>query len=153
MDFNYKNSQVIIDSEKKVIELAPNSILLDGLMIDMAGEYEKGWFLAYAHELPELRIYQMRVEGYTVGYIPNIVSELSAEQLDFLWDLDVLVMPTSKGSIALLEKIEPSFLITYGETAHEFATAVGVAEPQVTKYKLREADLSGEKMGVVVMGE
>jgi hypothetical protein len=62
-------------------------------------------------------------------------------------------MPTSKNSIPLLEKIEPSFLITYGESAHELATALGVSEPQVPKYKLREADLSGEKMGVVVMGE
>jgi hypothetical protein len=66
----------------------------------------------------------MRIEGYTVGFIPSSVADLSSEELDFFGDLDVLVMPTSKLSIPLLEKIEPSFLITYGESAHELATAM-----------------------------
>ena len=153
MDFIFKNNFVSIESEKKVIVFGWDYIDVDGLRIDMAGEYEKWGFLAYAHEFADVRIYQMRIEGYTVGYLSNNLQDLSSEQLDFLWDLDVLVMPTSKSSIPLLEKIEPCFLITYGETAHELATSMGFSEPQVSKYKLREADLSGEKMGVVVMGE
>lgn len=153
MDFTTKNNILAIESEKKTISLQEDCVDIDGLKVEMAWEYEKSGFLAYAHEASDLRIYQMRIEGYTVGFIPTALGDLSPEQLDFLWDLDVLVMPTSKNSIPLLEKIEPSFLITYGESAHELATALGVSEPQVTKYKLREADLSGEKMGVVVMGE
>ena len=153
MDFIYKNNSPVIESEKKNIVLEPWAIDIDGLRVEMAWEYEKSGFLAYAHETPELRIYQMRIEGYTVGFIPSSVADLSSEELDFFGDLDVLVMPTSKLSIPLLEKIEPSFLITYGESAHELATAMWVSEPQVTKYKLREVDLSGEKMGVVVLWE
>jgi hypothetical protein len=80
-------------------------------------------------------------------------ADLSHEELDFLGDLDILVMPTAKSSVPLLEKIEPRMLVTYGETAHELATAMGVSEPPVTKYKVKEADMSLEKMGVVVMGE
>ena len=153
MDFIYKNNSVQIESEKKIILLWTDMVDIDGLIVEMAWEYEKSGFLAYAHETADMCIYQIRVEGYSVGYIPAQYSDLSWEQLDFLWDLDVLVMPTSKTSIPLLEKIEPSFLITYGETSHELATAMGVSEPQTSKYKLREADLWGEKMGVVVMGE
>jgi hypothetical protein len=119
----------------------------------MAGEYEKSGFLVYAHEYAERRIYQMRIEWYTVWYIPSNVSDLVTEELEFLSDLDVLVMPTSKWSIPLLEKIEPVFLVTYGDWAHELATAMGISEPPVIKYKLREGDLSPEKMWVVVMGE
>jgi hypothetical protein len=153
MDFTTKNNILAIESEKKAISLQPDFVDIDGLKVEMAWEYEKSGFLAYAHEASDLRIYQMRIEGYTVGFIPMSVSDLTPEQLDFLWDLDVLVMPTSKSTVPLLEKIEPSFLVTYGESAHELATALGVSEPHVLKYKLREVDLSGEKMWVVVMGE
>lgn len=153
MDFLYKNNTVSIDSEKKNITLGSDSLNIDGLVVEMAGEYEKSGFLAYAHEVAEQRIYQMRVEGYTVGFVPIALQDLTPEQLDFLGDLDVLVMPAAKSSVPLLEKIEPSFLITYGDTAHELATAMGVSEPPVAKYKLRETDLSLEKMGVIVMGD
>lgn len=153
MDFSYKNNQIVIESEKKSILLQDDSLHVDWLLIDMAWEYEKSWFLAYAHEIADARIYQMRVEGYTVGYIPSNLNDLSPEQLDFLGDLDVLIMPTSKWSIPVLEKIEPNFLITYGDFANELATSLGFSEPKVLKYKLRETDLSWEKMGVVLMGE
>ena len=53
-----------------------------------------------------------------------MVTDLTAEQLDFLSDLDLLIMPTSKLTQPLLEKIEPSTLVTYGETAQELATAL-----------------------------
>ncbi|GAB0174450.1 MAG: hypothetical protein HHAS10_03290 [Candidatus Altimarinota bacterium] len=153
MDFSFKNNQIVIESEKKTILLQNDSLNVDGLIIDVAGEYEKSGFLAYAHESADIRIYQMRVEGYTVGFIPNNIPDLNSEQLDFLGDLDVLVMPSSKATLPLLEKIEPNFLLSYGELAHELATSLGFSEPQLQKYKLRDIDLSGEKMGFVLLGE
>ena len=81
------------------------------------------------------------------------MADLTPPELDFLGDLDVLIMPTGKGSIPLIEKIEPRMIVTYGETAHELATHMGISEPPVLKYRLKEADLSGERMGCVVMGE
>ena len=153
MDFIYRNNTLTIESDKKSIVFQPDSILLDGLTLEMAGEYEKWGFLAYAHELNGNRIYQLRAEGYSVGYVATVVSDLSAEELDFLGDLDILVMPTGKGSVPLIEKIEPRMIVTYGETAHELATHMGISEPAVQKYRLKEVDLSGERMGCVVMGE
>jgi hypothetical protein len=94
----------------------------------------------------------MRIEGYRVGYIPSAVTELSTESLDFFGDLDILVMPTAKGSVSLIEKLEPRMIVTYGETAHELATHMGISEPTVQKYRLKDADLSSEKTGCVVMG-
>ena len=153
MDFLYKNNTLSIESEKKTIEFHSESINLDGLILEMAGEYEKWGFLAYCHDTADNRIYQLRAEGYSIGYLPTIVADLTAPELDFLGDLDVLIMPTGKGSIALIEKIEPRMIVTYGETAHELATHMGISEPPVLKYRLKEADLSGERMGCVVMGE
>lgn len=150
MEFLYKNNTLTVESDKKVIQFLSNSIDIDGLTIDMAGEYEKGGFLAYSHEKNDLRIYQIRIEGNSVGYIANSVNDLSAEELDFLGDLDILIMPTSKLSVPVIEKIEPRLVVTYGELAHELATHMGISESPVSKYKIKESDLSAEKTGCIV---
>lgn len=79
--------------------------------------------------------------------------ELSSEELNFLGDLDILIIPTSHASSALIEKMEPRMLLTFGNLVHEYAASLGNIEGAVQKYKLKEADLSVEKMGLVVMGE
>jgi len=72
--------------------------------------------------------------------------------LEFLGNVDVLVMPGAKSMIPVLEKIEPRLLVTMGELAYEVALTLGMADPALIKYKLKEADLSSEKTGCVVMG-
>ena len=153
MDFFYRNNTLTIESEKKIIECLPGRVNLDGLALEMAGEYEKWGFLAYTHEEDGSRIFQITIEGYHVWYISEPLIDLSSAALDFLGDLDILVMPTGKGSVSLIEKIEPPLIVTYGETAHELATHMGISEPPVTKYRLRDADLSLDKAGCIVMGE
>lgn len=150
MEFIYKNSTLILESDKKVIQFLSDSIDIDWLVIEMAGEYEKWGFLAYSHEKNDLRIYQIRVEWKSVGYISSVVVDLSSEELDFLGDLDILIMPTSKLSVPLIEKIEPRLVVTYGDTAHELATHMGISEPPVSKYKIKESDLSMEKTSCLV---
>ena len=44
-------------------------------------------------------------------------------------------------------------LVTFGDLAHEYATSLGNIDLPVQRYKLKEADMSVEKMGLVVMGE
>ena len=41
MDFIYRNNTLSIESEKKEIILNTGSVVLDGLTIEMPGEYEK----------------------------------------------------------------------------------------------------------------
>lgn len=153
MEFLYKNNTLSIESEKKSIELTPEALILDGMRVDMAGEYEKGGFLLYVHRENGVLISHFRVEGYWIVSIPTVISDISWELLESLGNVDVLIMPGAKSLIPLLEKIEPRLLVTYGESAHEVAVTLGVTEPPVVKYKMKEADLSSEKTGCVVMGE
>lgn len=60
-------------------------------------------------------------------------------------------MPTTKASVPLIEKIEPRMIVTYGESAYELSTHMGISEAPVQKYKLKEADLSLEKTSCVIM--
>ncbi len=153
MDILYKQWTLSIESEKKSIELTSTSFTLDTMPIEMAGEYEKGGFLLYVRTENEQNYYHFRVEGYWVAYIPTLITEISTETLEFLGNIDVLIMPGAKSMQPILEKIEPRLLVTYGESAHEIAVTLGATEPAVMKYRLKEADLSSEKTGCVVMGE
>lgn len=61
-------------------------------------------------------------------------------------------MPGAKSMQPTLEKVEAGLLITYGESAHEIALVLGCTGEIVSKYKLKDADLSSEKTMCVVMG-
>ena len=151
MEFIINNSTVTITSDKKEIQLTPDTVILDGLDIAVPGEYEKSGCLMYAWHKNDEKLYHFRTEGYWIAYIPTLLSDITPEALDFLGSVDVLVMPGAKSMQNVMEKVEPRMLVTYGDTAHEIATPLGTIEV-VTKYKLKEADLSSEKTGCVLLG-
>ena len=98
------------------------------------------------------KLYHFRTEGYWIAYIPNILTDISPEALDFLGTVDILVMPGAKTAQAVIEKVEPRLLVTYGESAHEVGTLLGYTEAPLIKYKLKDADLSAEKTNCIVLG-
>jgi len=152
MEFIYKNNTVTITSDKKEIVLSQDGVILNGLSIELPGEYEKSGCLMYAFSKNDEKLYHFRSEGYWIAYIPNIISDISTEALDFLGGVDILVMPGAKVMQPTLEKVEPELLVTYGETAHEIALILGSTGEINTKYKLKDADLSMEKTTCVVIG-
>ncbi len=150
MEFTLKNNTVIIDTEKKEISLAPDKVILDGLGIELPWEYEKSGCLMYSFSKNDELLYHFRAEGYWIAYVPHLMIDISVEALEFLGNIDVLVMPGAKSMQAVMEKIEPRLLVTYGETAHEIGLILAAPE-SVTKYKLKEIDLSSEKTGCIVL--
>jgi len=125
-------------------------MVLDGMLIEMAGEYEKGGFLLHVLEREEHFYYEMRVDGYSVGYIAHEVQEVSPEVLDFFGDIDILVIPGSKAVHPVVEKIEPRLIATFGPNAHELGVLMGVSDLPVQKYKLKDADMATEKTPCIV---
>lgn len=153
MEFTLKNNTVTIDSEKKEISLSPESVILDTLPIELPGEYEKSGCLMYAFSRNDEKLYHFKTEGYWVAYIPTLLADISPEALDFLGSIDVLVMPGAKSMQPVVEKVEPRLLVTYGDTAQEIGHVLGLADTTpLAKYKMKEADLSSEKTGCVILG-
>jgi hypothetical protein len=150
MDLSLKNSTITITSDKKEILLTPSTVILDGLDIELPGEYEKSGCLMYAWDKNDEKLYHFRTEGYWIAYIPSLLSDISPDALDFLGTIDLLIMPGAKSMQAVLEKVEPRLLVTYGESAHEIATPLGAPEA-TAKYRLKEADLSSDKTGCVIL--
>ena len=104
----------------------------------------------YAWDKNDEKVYHFRTEGHWIAYIPTLLSDISPDALDFLGTVDLLIMPGAKSMQSVLEKVEPRLLITYGESAHEIATPLGATEA-VSKYRLKEADLSSDKTGCVIL--
>lgn len=153
MEFALKNNIITLISEKREISLSREKVVLDGLDIEVAGEYEKSGCLMYAFARDNEQIYHFRVEGYWIAYIPTMMTDISADALEFLGTVDILVMPGAQAMNAVLEKIEPRLLVTYGDTSSEIATILcGMYEP-ASKYRLKESDLSSEKTGCIVLAE
>ncbi len=152
MEFTIKNWNITITSDKKEIILSPETVTLDGLDIELPGEYEKSGCLMYAFSKNDEKLYHFRTEGYWIAYIPQMLTDISTDALDFLGGVDILVMPGAKAIQPTLEKIEPELLVTYGESAHEIALALGATWEVLAKYKMKDADLSSEKTTCVVMG-
>lgn len=152
MEFSLKNWGVTIISDKKEIILTPESVTLDGLDIELPGEYEKSGCLMYAFSKNDEKLYHFRTEGYWIAYIPQILTDVSTEALDFLGGVDILVMPGAKIMQPALEKVEPELLVTYGESASEIALALGTTGEVIAKYKLKDADLSMEKTACIILG-
>lgn len=153
MEFLYKNNTITITSDKKEIVLSTDNVKLDGLDIEVAGEYEKSGFLMYSFEHDDERLYHFRVEGYWIAYVPSLLTDITTAGLDFLGTVDVLVMPGSKAMNAVLEKIEPRLLVTYGDASSEISTILcGTYEP-THKYKFRSSDLSSEKTGCIALAD
>jgi hypothetical protein len=150
MDLSLKNSTITITSDKKEILLTPTTVILDGLDIELPGEYEKSGCLMYAWDKNDEKVYHFRTEGHWIAYIPSLLSDISPDALDFLGTVDLLIMPGAKSMQSVLEKVEPRLLITYGESAHEIATPLGTTEA-VSKYRLKDADLSSDKTGCVIL--
>lgn len=150
MEFVLKNNTVVINTDKKDIILSEKNISLDGLLIEVPGEYEKSGCLMYSYGKNDEQVYHFRTEGHWIAYVPTLVTDISADALEFLGNVDVLVMPGAKSMQAVMEKIEPRLLVTYGDTAHEIGLILAALEP-TTKFKLKEADLSSEKTGCVIL--
>lgn len=151
MEFLYKNNTITISSEKKNIVLSDNHVDLDGLQIECAGEYEKSGFLMYVREDQKIHYYMFRVEGFWIGYIPEIPTEIDAKIFDFFGQLDVLVAPFSKTEQKFLEQIEPKMLVTFAPTGSDLVAVLGAEIASGNNYKLKNQDISQDKTSLVIL--
>lgn len=62
MEFIIKNNTPTIISDKKEISLESDKVVLDGLNIELPGEYEKSGCLMYAFSKNDEKLYHFRVE-------------------------------------------------------------------------------------------
>ena len=141
MDITSRNNQIVITSDKKEISLqSTESIVLDGMTIDFFGEYEKSGFLATFHEVEGKNLFTLRVEGKNIAYVPTDTLEITEKVVDFLGNIDILILPGDKNATKIFENLEARMVIPYGEGTPVFLSSLGQNIEMADKYKTKETD-------------
>lgn len=153
MDITSRNNQIVITSDKKeIVFQSPTAIVLDGLVIDFFGEYEKSGFLATFHEVEGKNLFTLRVEGKNIAYVPTDTLEITEKVVDFLGNIDVLILPGDKNATKIFENVEARVVVPYGEETPIFLSSLGQNIEMVDKYKTKETDFESEATVFVRVG-
>lgn len=153
MDITSRNNQIVITSDKKeIIFESPTSIVLDSMTIDFFGEYEKSGFLVTYHEVEGKSLFTLRVEGKNIAYIPTDTLEITEKVVDFLGNIDVLILPGNKNSTKIFENVEARMVVPYGEETPIFLTSLGQNIEMVDKYRTKEVDFESESTVFIRVG-
>ncbi len=140
-----------IVSEKRIISLSPDAVVVDGLSLDMPGEYEKSEILASVSTFDGIRVVRLFVESRTIVYIPGETLELSKEVLDFLGAIDILILPGTKSAAKLSESLETRMIIPFGEGRSVFLQTLGQTVESVRRYRTKDADFDGAVVRYVAL--
>lgn len=152
MEIIENNAHIEITSEKKSIVLADEAIQVDGMNIDFPGEYEKSEILIHAAEFGNSIVYELRIEGRVIAYLPPSCREASEELSGFFQNLDILVLQGSKDAAKISEILDARIVVPYGEGKDSFLTAFGQAIEATDKFKPKEVDFEGESTVFVRLG-
>lgn len=153
MDITSRNNQIVITSDKKeIIFSSPTSIMLDGMTIDFFGEYEKSGFLATFHEVEGKPLFTLRAEGKNIAYVPTDALEITEKVVDFLGNIDILILPGDKNATKIFENLEARMVVPYGEESPIFLSSLGQNIEMVEKFKTKESDFETEATVFVRVG-
>ncbi len=153
MDITSRNNQIVITSDKKeILFQSPTSIVLDGMTIDFFGEYEKSGFLATFHEVEGKNLFTLRVEGKNIAYVPTDTLEITEKVVDFLGNIDILILPGDKNATKIFENVEARVVVPYGEETPVFLSSLGQNIEITDKYKTKESDFEAESTVFVRVG-
>lgn len=145
MEITLNQNILSIVTDKKTLKFGAEGLEIDGLKIEMPGEYEKSGVLLQTRRIGENLVHELQIERKIVGYIPAEILEPTEDLVAFFDDLDILLISGSKSDIKIFESLESRVVIPYGEWRDGFLQSIGQASLEaVEKYKSKESDFSGE---------
>lgn len=125
MEITLSNHSPVINSDKKLVTFDASNVLIDGLLIEMPGEYEKSGILAHTIQVGDSLLTELQVERKSIGYIPASITDATEDLVGFFGDLDLLLIAGSKDDVKIFESIESRAVLPYSEMKDSFLTALG----------------------------
>lgn len=143
MEFTLVNSLPQIRTTDKVeISLAPGSIVVDDMMLDFPGEYEKSEVSVRVIEMGTHLVFRLVVDGKRLAYVtlPEVLE--SSALFAAIGDVDLLIIEGKNELLALVDEIAPSVAVTY--SPDELSTQFVALFESSEKYTTKEVDFAGE---------
>lgn len=138
LDIFYKKNDLIIqNSDKKEINfnIETKKVLLDWYDVTFPWEYEKSAILLEVKEYKQNLFYNFLIDWKHLVIITEDNFEIKEEISDFIWDVDILVIVSSKESYKIFENIEAKIVIPYWEAKDIFLQTLWQHTPEVSTYK------------------
>ena len=135
--FYKKNDLVIQNSDKKTIRfnIETKQVFLDEYDVTLQWEYEKSAILLEVKKYWEKLFYNFLIDGKHLVIVTEDNFEIKEEISDFFWDVDILVIVSSKESCKIFENIEAKIVIPYGEAKDIFLQTLGQHTEEVETYR------------------
>lgn len=108
--------------------------------------------MATFHEVEGKQLFTLRVEGKNIAYVPTDTLEVTEKVVDFLGNIDILILPGDKNATKIFENLEARMVVPYGEETPLFLSSLGQNIEMVDKYKTKEVDFEGEATVFVRVG-
>ena len=138
LDIFYKKDDLIIqNSDKKSIRfnIETKQVFLDDYDVTFPWEYEKSAILLEVKEYKEKLFYNFLIDGKHLVIITEDNFEIKEEISDFFWDVDILVIVSSKEACKIFESIEAKIVIPYGEAKDIFLQTLWQHTEEVSTYR------------------
>jgi len=138
LDIFYKNNDLLIlNQEKKWISfnIESKEVFLDGYNVTFSWEYEKSAILLEVKEYNKKLFYNFLIDSKHIVIITEDSFELKEEILDFIWDVDILIITSSKEACKIFESIESKIVIPYWEGKDIFLNTLWQVTPEIESYR------------------
>ncbi len=121
--------------------------------IKQSGEYEVEGISVFGYESDQNIIYVVQFEDLRIAYLGNLTKTLTEKTISELENIDVVIMGVdllaSKELIEVIAKLEPYFVLPYGEQTAKFVSAYEHGSRVVKSLNLSRAGLSEDLTEVI----
>ncbi len=125
----------------------------DDFVIDKPGEYEVEGISVFGYGAEANNVYVVQSEDMRVLYLGDLTRPLSEKNITDLENIDVMIVSTdsmaSKDLVELIAKLEPYFVLPYGEQVEKFIAAYEHGSRSVKNLSLSKLSLSEDLTEVI----
>jgi len=125
----------------------------DDFVINQSGEYEVEGISVFGYKAEENIVYVVQFEDMRVAYLGNLSKTLAEKTISELENIDVVILGVdtlaSKELIEVIAKLEPYFVLPYGEQTAKFVSAYEHGSRVVKSLNLSRAGLSEDLTEVI----
>jgi len=152
MEIKLKNNSILIDKRKarltfdieKWIITITNLDTKESREINKPGEYEISNILVYVKRFSDKIAFSMTIEWKTIVILNSTDIIIDKELTDFVWNLDILLLPAWKWANTIIEWLEPRIVLPFWDMVEDFYSRISKTPDFIKKYKSKESDFQSE---------
>jgi hypothetical protein len=126
----------------------------DDFVITQPGEYEVEGISVFGYKAETTNVYVVQFDDVRVAYLGNIEKALSEKSISELENIDVVILSAdsmpAKDSVELVSKLEPYYVLPYGEQTAKFIASYEHASRTVKSLNLSKVSLNEDLTEVIV---